>query len=96
MDFRTFTPSYKTLYGIYTDDFITFGEYKKDAGNPIESDETLLKICDDNDTNHSVTNKVTFRFKNNQLTFKKEVNSDFFDTDIEHAVPENIIVPVLG
>jgi len=27
MDWRTFTPQYKTLYGIYADDFISFGEY---------------------------------------------------------------------
>ena len=36
MDFRTFTPQIKTLYGVYSDDFITFGEFAKSAGNPLE------------------------------------------------------------
>jgi hypothetical protein len=27
LDVRTFTPQLKTLYGVYSDDFITFGEF---------------------------------------------------------------------
>lgn len=27
MDWRTLTPQLKTFYGIYSDDFITFGEF---------------------------------------------------------------------
>lgn len=49
LDWRTFTPYYKSLYGIYSDDFITFGEFQKEVGNPLEDEETLLKICDEND-----------------------------------------------
>ena len=29
VDWRTFTFRYKTLHGIYSDDFITFGEFDK-------------------------------------------------------------------
>ena len=49
LDVKTFTPKIKTLYGVYGDDFITFGEYKKDEGNPFEEDDLLIKICDEVD-----------------------------------------------
>ena len=29
VDWRTLTFRYKTLYGVYSDDFITFGEFDK-------------------------------------------------------------------
>lgn len=35
MDWRTVTPKFKTLYGIYADDFITYGEFIKEAKNPL-------------------------------------------------------------
>ena len=50
LDWRTFTPQYKTLYGIYTDDFITYGEFAKSAEDPLNNEETLLKITDSDDT----------------------------------------------
>ena len=49
MDFRTFTPSWKTLHGVYSDDFITFGEFKKEAGDPFHDEALLLKIVDEED-----------------------------------------------
>ena len=61
MDFRTLTPSFNTLYGVYSDDFITFGDYSKDNSNPLSNDETLIKICDDTDSK-TVPKKTTFRF----------------------------------
>jgi len=54
----------KTLYGIYADDFITFGEYSSEVGNPLDNEEVLLKIVDEND-NSTVAAKTTFRFENN-------------------------------
>jgi len=30
MDFQTFTPQIKTFYGVYSDDFIAFGEFSKE------------------------------------------------------------------
>ena len=48
-DIRTFTPQLKTFYGVYSDDFITFGEFKKDAGNPLENEALLLKVVDEED-----------------------------------------------
>lgn len=61
---------YKTLYGVYSDDFITYGEFSKEAGNPLEDEETLIKICDDNDRT-TVPDKTTFSFKDNKLSYKR-------------------------
>lgn len=94
MDFRTFTPQIKTLYGVYSDDFITFGEFAKDSGNPLENEELLLKVCDESDTT-TVPVKTTFRFENNGLLFSHEVNEQVLDTEIEHPVSESKLTPLL-
>lgn len=94
MDFRTFTPQIKTLYGVYSDDFITFGEFDKSSGNPLENEELLLKVCDESDTT-TVPVKTTFRFENNGLSFKREVNGEIVDTEIEHPVDESKLAPLL-
>lgn len=59
IDVRTLTPFYKTLYGVYGDDFLTFGEYK-DVENPLDNEELLLKITEDN--SDVVIDKMHFRF----------------------------------
>jgi hypothetical protein len=94
MDWRTFTPSLKTLYGVYSDDFITFGEFSKDSGNPLDNEEVLLKVCDENDKT-TVPEKTTFRFENNNLFFKREVNGEVLDTEIVHDVPESKLHPLI-
>ncbi len=92
LDVRTFTPQLKTLYGVYSDDFITFGEFKKEAGNPLENEEVLLKVCDDQD-NSTVVDKVQFRFDSNSLFYSREVNPEVKDTEIEHPVGESKLLP---
>ena len=62
MDWRTFTPQLKTFYGVYSDDFITFGEFAKEAGNPLENEEVLLKVVDESAENTVVPQRTTFRF----------------------------------
>jgi hypothetical protein len=94
MDWRTFTPSLKTLYGVYSDDFITFGEFSKDSGNPLDNEEVLLKVCDENDKT-TVPEKTTFRFENNNLFFKREVNGEVLDKEIVHDVPESKLHPLI-
>ena len=42
LDVRTFTPIRKNYYGVYGEDFLTYGEYSKDAKNPMDDEETLL------------------------------------------------------
>ena len=94
MDWRTFTPSLKTYYGVYSEDFLTYGEFNKDAGNPLENEEVLLKICDENDTN-TVVDKTTFRFQDNKLTFRRDINEEVKDVEIEHPISEVELTPVL-
>ena len=93
-DVRTFTPQLKTLYGVYSDDFITFGEFSKEAGNPLDNEEVLLKVVDSND-NTTVADRVTFRFQDNTLHYQREVNPEVKDSEIEHSVPEAKLHPVV-
>lgn len=94
MDWRTLTPQYKTLHGIYSDDFITFGEFAKEAGDPFHNEELLLKVVDEQDKT-TVADRVTFRFEKNNLLYKREVNSEVKDPEIEHAVTETALQPMI-
>ena len=79
-DFRTFTPEFTNQYGIYTDDFITWGTFAKEAGNPLDKEELLLQLVDSQNEHHaSITDQTTFRFENNQLSYQKEVNPELAD-----------------
>lgn len=93
MDWRTFTPQLKTLYGVYSDDFITFGEFSKEAGDPLDNEELLLKVFDENDR-VTVPERTTFKFADNGLFYKREVNGEVIDTEIEHEVPEAKLHPL--
>ena len=73
MDWITFTPYYKTLYGIYTDDFLTYGEFSKSAGDILADEGQLLKLTE-TDTNADIAERTTFRFENNRLYYKREIN----------------------
>ena len=46
-------------YGVYSDDFITFGTFDKEAGNPLENDEVLLKIVSEDTGDNSVVHDKT-------------------------------------
>jgi hypothetical protein len=94
MDWRTFTPQLKTFYGVYSDDFITFGQFSKEAGNPLENEEVLLKVCDDEDK-ATVADRTTFRFENGAVFYKREVNGEIIDSEIEHAVNEHKLQPLI-
>lgn len=73
VDWRTFTLNYRTLYGIYTDDMITFGEFDSkitQGDNPFHNEELLLKVVEDSpEAANIVPDKHTFRFTNNALTY---------------------------
>lgn len=79
---------------MYSEDFLVFGEFHKDAGNPLDNEELLLKICDEEDLK-TVVDKTTFRFSNSRLTFKRQVNGEVKDLEIEHPVPELELTPVI-
>lgn len=94
MDWRTFTPQIKTLYGVYSDDFITFGEFPQVKDNVLDNEELLLKVVDEAD-NVTVPDRTTFRFQDNQLTYRRTVNGEVVDSEIEHEVHENKLIPLI-
>ena len=85
-NFQTFTPEMTTQYGIYSDDFVTFGTFTKGV-NPLDNEELLLQIVQDNH-NDNIIDKVTFKFENNSLTFQKQVNEEKTDAEINHAIEQ--------
>jgi hypothetical protein len=59
MDWRTFIPAYKTMFGVYGEDFISFGEFE--SKNILENEENLIKVCQDSNSD-LVPLKTSFRF----------------------------------
>ena len=95
-DFRTLTPAKENMYGIYSDDMVTFGTFDKNVGNPLDDEELLLKLTEDVvGENSPVLDKVTFKFAGNQVSFQKEVNEDRVDTDVNHAIEATPLDTVL-
>jgi hypothetical protein len=94
IDLRTFTPQLRTFYGIYSEDFITFGEFSKADGNPLDNEELLLKVVDEEDRT-TVPDRVTFRFQDNGIHYRREVNAEVKDPEIEHAVSEIRLLPII-
>jgi hypothetical protein len=97
IDWRTFTFSYKTLYGVYSDDFITFGSFDKkvtQGEDPFHNEELLLKVVDEEDKS-TVPDRHTFKFENNTLVYKREVNGDSVDAEVEHEVKEARLTPMI-
>ena len=68
----------KTFYGVYSDDFITFGEFPKGSGSPLDDEELLLKVVDEDDTT-TVPDRVTFRFQDNAILYERKVNGEVKD-----------------
>ena len=97
VDWRTFTFKLRTLYGIYSDDFITFGEFDKatiQGEDPFHNEALLLKVVDEEDRT-TVPDRHIFKFENNALHYKREVNSETRDTEIEHPVSEHKLSPLI-
>ena len=87
IDFRTLTMGSTKQYGVYSDDFVSFGTFDKETGNPLDNEELLLKITEDiRGESSPVLDRTTFKFEGNQVTFAKEVNDERVDTDVNHAV----------
>lgn len=57
----------KTQYGVYNDDFVTFGSFPGEVGSPLDDEELLLKIVEDQ--HPSIGDRTTFRFENNEVHF---------------------------
>ena len=82
-------------YGIYSDDFVTYGTFDKDAGNPLDNEELLLKIVSD-DSEEVIADKTMFKFENNELHFSKEVNPEKSDPETNHAIEETKLDKVIA
>ena len=46
IDFRALTLSMNTQYGVYSDNFVTFGTFNKSEDSPLDNEELLLKVMD--------------------------------------------------
>jgi len=92
-DVRTFSIVRKNYYGVYGEDFLTYGEYKKDAF-PADDDETLLKIFEQEDD--TVVDKHSFRFENNKILYSRDVNGEAKDTEVEHPISESELSPTIA
>ena len=86
----------QTQYGVYSDDFVTFGTFDKEAGNPLDDEELLLKIVsEDSGENSVVLDKTTLKFENNEILFSKEVNPEKSDVEVNHAIEETKLDKVI-
>ena len=88
IDFRTFTFALQTQYGVYSDEFLTYGTFNKEVGNPMDDEEVLLKVMDADITGSTILDKTMFKFEGNNVYFTKEVNEEACDSEINHAIEE--------
>jgi len=83
-DYCTFMPFSKTYHGIYSEDMMTYGEYK--SGVP-QTDEDLLMIMDEEC--NEVVDQHTFRFSDDgKVSYERIIDSNVKDAEIEHAIEE--------
>ena len=87
-DVRTLTVKMKTLYGIYGDDFIQYGVFKE-GSHPLDNEEELLKITENIDKSDDISERITFKFSNDDLTFSHDINENLLDSELNHEVEEN-------
>ena len=90
-NFQTMTFGFKNQYGVYGDNFITFGSYVKSGGNPLVDEERLLKIVEENPNNISdqLVDKTTFELEDSYLFYSREVNPENGDVEVNHPIPKS-------
>lgn len=89
VDFRTLTVSMNTQYGVYSDNFVTYGTFAKGSESPMDNDELLLKVMDaDVSGDSGLIDKTSFKFEGNEIYFSKEVNEETEDPELNHAIEE--------
>ena len=87
LDVRTLIPQMKTLYGIYGDDFIQYGEFAENL-DPLNDEELLLKITESIEGSDEIIKKTTFRFANDNLSYEHLVNENLLDKDLHFQINE--------
>ena len=73
---------------------MVYGTFSKAAGNPLDNEETLLKIMEDSleegdNISETIHDKTTFKFEDNQLYFSKEVNPVLEDVELNYPIVES-------
>lgn len=83
---------------MYSDDFVVFATFDKDAGNPLENEELLLKVMESevSDDKSDLLEKTSFKFEGNGVTFSKEVNSEKEDVELNHPIEETKLDVLIG
>ena len=75
IDFQTLTLSMNTQYGVYSDNFVTYGTFEKGVDSPMDNDELLLKVMDTEINGETgLLDKTSFKFEGNDIYFEKDVN----------------------
>ena len=88
LDLRALTLSMNTQYGVYSDNFVTYGTFEKGT-DPMDNEELLLKVMDADITGeHEVLDKTSFKFEGNSIYFSKEVNEEKDDVELNHPIEE--------
>lgn len=90
-DVRTFTFQKKNYYGIYNDEFLTYGEFAE--GDPSVDENLLMEIT--KESSDLVKNKTTFAFVGNTLKYKHDVNGSLCDPELHHEIEETELADVL-
>lgn len=88
---QTFMPYTKTYYGVFGEDFVTYGQFRSQDSSTIDSDSTMLKLLEESDAD--VVDKHEFKFSNNTVTYSRQVDSTVHDAEIEHAIEEGVLNP---
>lgn len=79
-----------TQYGVYSDNFVTYGTFEKGDVSPMDSDELLLKVMDEEINGETgIIDKTSFKFEGNSIYFTKEVNEEKDDVELNHAIEES-------
>lgn len=78
-----------TQYGVYSDNFVTYGTFPKSETSPMDDDELLLKVMDEDISGEAgLIDKTSFKFEGNEVYFSKEVNEEKSDPELNHPVEE--------
>ena len=69
---------------------MVFATFDKEAGNPLEDEELLLKVMESDvtDENSALLDKTSFKFEGNGVVYGREVNGEKEDTELNHPIEE--------
>ena len=89
-NWRTLSISRKFVYGIYGEDFLQYGVFKK-RDISLDDEELLLEIAKDN--SEEVAEKTTFKFDTDKIHFSHDVNPNLTNAEVNHQIQESVLIP---